>query len=63
MNQSNHRHKVCYLYPHESMRTGYIVATDVWLSGDPSGMAVCSFDFIDSIAGIDFIDFIDFIEY
>ena len=44
-NQQNHRHKVIYAYPHESMETSFIEATDVWQSGDPSGMAVC-----DSIA-------------
>ena len=36
-NVQNHRHKIVYMYPHESMTTRQIVATDVWESGDPSG--------------------------
>ena len=36
-NVQNHRHKIVYMYPHESMTTRQIDATDVWASGDPSG--------------------------
>ena len=36
-NVQNHRHKIVYMYPHESMTTRQIDVTDVWESGDPSG--------------------------
>ena len=34
-NVQNHRHKLVYMYPHESTTTRQIVATDVWDASSP----------------------------
>ena len=43
-NQQCHRHRVAYFYPHESLTTHQIIATDMWISGEPSrarSLAAC----------------------
>ena len=43
-NKQCHRHRVAHFYPHESLTTHQIIATDMWISGEPSrarSLAAC----------------------
>ena len=43
-NKQCHRHRVAYFYQHESLTTHQIIATGMWISGEPSrarSLAAC----------------------
>ena len=43
-NHQCHRHRVAYFYPHESLESHTLTATDMWISGEPSrarSLAAC----------------------
>ena len=42
-NMQCHRHREAYFYPHEDLATHQIVATDMWISGEPraKSLAAC----------------------
>ena len=42
-NEQCHRHREAYMFPHEDQATHQIVATDMWISGEPraKSLAAC----------------------